>query len=366
MVLNIRYDLKHSPQRRNEQFIPDKALPFGKLRTDHMFVMNYDGESWVNPRIVPYGDLSIPPGAVCLNYGQGIFEGAKAFKHPDEEMYTFRINENAKRMNISAEIMCIPQIPEEDQIEGIHSLIDVDRLWFPEKQNGASMYIRPLIVGTEDGLGVKPSKTYTFCVFLSPSGPYYAEGFTKPIKLLITKKYHRAVPGGSGSAKAAGNYGASLRVGRFAQSFGAAQTLYLDTTNTYIEEAGAMNHFHVTADGTIIIPEFTDTILESITAKSVLDLGEHLKVGARQERIALDDFVLKIKDMEIMEAGGLGTAAVVTAVGGYIFEDGRELQVGQGDIGEITRRIYETITGIQTGILNGPEGWMQRVERKSF
>ena len=364
MTLNIKYDLKSAFERRSIQFIPDTVLPFGKLRTDHMFLIDYDGERWINPRIVPYGDLSISPGAVCLNYAQGIFEGAKAFKHPDGKIYTFRIDQNARRMNLSAEIMCIPQISENDQIEGIHSLIDVDRLWFPE-QEGASLYIRPLIFGTEDALGVRPSKTYTFCVFLSPSGPYYIDGFTKPVKLLITQQYHRAVPGGSGSAKAAGNYGASLRVGEFAHEFGAAQALYLDTSNTLIEEAGAMNHFHVTADGKIIIPEFTDTILRSITARSVLELGEVLQAVVKQERIPLEEFILKVRDREILEAGGLGTAAVVTAVGAYVFEDRRELQVGEGDIGAVTRRIYETITGIQTGKLTAPSGWMQRVETKS-
>ncbi len=359
MVLNITYKIKPETERRQARFIPETTLPFGQLRTDHIFLMDYENSRWANPRIVPYQNLSIAPGAVGLHYGQTIFEGAKAFKHDNGELYTFRLEENAKRFNESAGIMCMPQIPLEDQLQAIHSILDVDRLWFPE-QEGACFYIRPFMVGTQDTLGVKPSKNFTYSVFLSPSGPYYSnKGFSEPIKLLITKQFHRTSPGSSGTAKAGGNYGASMRAAKSAEKLGAKQVLYLDVTNRYIEEAGAMNHYHITDKGEIIIPEFTDTILKSITSRSILELFPN----ARQEQISLEDFLDSLERGSIVEAGGLGTAAVVSPVGSYIFDDGREIKVGNGKIGPLSRKMYETITGIQRGGITPPDGWMRKVEK---
>ncbi len=359
--MEIKYQLKK--EKRTEPLVPDKPLPFGVLRTDHMFVMDYDDGEWHDPRIVPYEPVELAPGAIVLHYGQAIFEGAKAFQHEDGEIYTFRIDKNAKRMNHSADILCIPHIPEEVQIEAIHALIDVDRLWFP-KQEGSSLYIRPFIFATEDSLGVRPSKSYRFMVILSPSGPYYPQGFTKPIKLLITKRFHRATPGGTGSAKAAGNYAASLKAGEFASEFGASQVLYLDVTNTYIEEAGAMNHFHVTGEGEVVIPEFTDTILRSITSESIMELSDRMGVKVTQRKIKLEEFVDGLSSGEIVEAGGFGTAAVISPVGEYVFEDGKSIVVGDGEIGPITRKMYEYYTGIQTGRIEAPQGWLRKVERR--
>jgi branched-chain amino acid aminotransferase len=284
--------------------------------------------------------------------------------HDDGEIYTFRIDKNAKRLNISSEILCIPEIPEEMQIEAIMSLIDVDRLWFPI-QEGASLYIRPFVFATEDALGVRPSKTYTFSVILSPSGPYYADGFTKAIRLLITEKFHRAVSGGTGNSKAAGNYAASLRAGQFAAKFGASQVLYLDASNERIEEVGAMNHFHITKEGTIVIPEFTDTILKSITSESIIELNkEVLGHDVKQDTIYIKDFVEQVKSGDIIEAGGFGTAAVISPVGSYVFEDNTIITVGNGEVGEINKHIYQIYTDIQTGKRTAPSGWLKKVERK--
>lgn len=361
--MEIKYELKSKKERRTEPLQPSEPLPFGVLRTDHMFIMDYEEGEWKNARIVPYGNIPIAPGAITLHYGQAIFEGAKAFCHDDGEIYTFRIDKNAKRMNISADILCIPNIPEEIQIEAVHSLIDVDRLWFP-KQEGASLYIRPFIFATQDSLGVHPSSSYKFMVILSPSGPYYPAGFTKPIKLLITERFHRAAPGGTGSSKAAGNYAASLRPGEFAKKFGASQVLYLDTTNTYIEEAGAMNHFHITKEGEVVIPEFVDSVLRSITSESIMELSDKLNMKVTQKRVKIKEFVEDVKAKNITEAGGLGTAAVISPVGEYAFEDGSTLIVGDGNIGSNTRKIYEYYTGIQTGKVEAPEGWLKKVERQ--
>ncbi len=361
--MEIKYELKDKSQRRTEPLKPNEPLPFGVLRTDHMFIMDYEDGQWKNARIVPYGDIPIAPGATTLHYGQAIFEGVKAFQHDDGEIYTFRLDKNAQRMNRSADILCIPNIPEEIQIEAVHALIDIDRLWFPH-QEGASLYIRPFIFATQDSLGVHPSSSYKFMVILSPSGPYYPAGFTKPIKLLITEKFHRAAPGGTGSSKAAGNYAASLKAGEFAKEFGASQVLYLDTTNIYIEEAGAMNHFHITREGDVVIPEFVDSVLRSITSESIIELADTLNINVTQKRVKIKEFIEAVKNKNITEAGGLGTAAVISPVGEYVFEDATSITVGNGEVGEVTKKIYEYYTGIQTGKVEAPKGWLQKVERR--
>ncbi len=361
--MDIRYDLKPAASRRKEPFRPQGPLSFGQLRTDHMFLMDWVDGAWRDPRIVPYGPFSLPPGAVVLHYSQEIFEGAKAFKHPDGEIYAFRIDKNAERMNRSAPGICMPTIPVKDQVQAVLALLDVERLWFPE-QEGASLYIRPFMIGTQDSLGVKPSDRYLFCVFLSPSGPYYPKGFTEPVKLLVTKRFHRAAPGGTGALKTGGNYAASLRAGEVAHHVGASQVLYLDTTDTYIEEAGAMNHYHVTRDGRLVIPTFTDSILRSVTSESVLALGkEAFGIDVVQERIRLDDFLAGVRGGAITEAGGFGTAAVVSPVGAYVFDDGTELKVGDGGIGKHTRRVYEVVSGIQRGARPAPAGWLFKAPR---
>ncbi len=356
--MNIRYDLKPNAARRAKPFRPEGALPFGQLRTDHMFLMDWADGAWSNPRIVPYGPISLDPGAVVLHYSQEIFEGAKAFKHGDGELHAFRIDKNAERLNRSAHGLCMPAVPVADQVQAILALLDVDRLWFPE-QEGASLYIRPFMIGTQDSLGVKSSNRFIFCIFLSPSGPYYPAGFTEPIKLLISKRFHRAAPGGTGALKTGGNYAASLMAGVVAHDLGASQVLFLDTTDTYIEEAGAMNHFHVTRDGRLVIPAFTDSILRGITSDSVMALGKAaLGVEPVQERVPLDAFLEGLRSGAITEAGGFGTAAVVSPVGAYVFEDRTELTVGRGGIGEHTRRIYELLSGIQRGQRAAPAGWL--------
>jgi len=358
--MEIRYDLKPRSARRQDPFRPDGPLPFGQLRTDHMFLMDYEDGRWVDPRIVPYGPLSLAPGAVVLHYAQEIFEGAKAFLHDDGEIHAFRIDKNAARLNRSGAGVLIPPIPEDDQVQAVLALLDVDRLWAPH-QEGASLYIRPFVFGTQDSLGVKPSSTYTFCVFLSPSGPYYPAGFREPVKLLVTRRFHRAAPGGTGAFKTGGNYAASLMPGHVAHEHHASQVLFLDVTNTWIEEAGAMNHFHVSRAGDLVIPTFTETILRSITSESVLELGaRELGVRAGQARIPAEEFLDDVRSGKVTEAGGFGTAAVVSSVGSYVFDDGTELRVGDGRIGPHTRRIYEVLTGIQRGKRPAPEGWLFR------
>ncbi len=363
--MNIRCELLEPSLRRS---LPEsrEPLPFGQLRTNHMFVVNYRDGAWVDARIVPYAPFSLMPGALCLHYGQTIFEGAKAFLHDDGELYVFRYDKNCARMNHSARNLCMPEIPEDIQMEGTLRLLDVERAWCPTMPE-SSLYIRPFMFATEDSLGVKVAREYTFCVMLSPAGPYYPGGFSKANKLLITEKYHRAVSGGTGTAKCGGNYAASLQAQMYAYEHGCAQVLYLDASNSTLEEVGTMNHYHVLKDGTFVIPTFNDSVLRSITSESILELAQWGKLPfelkARQETIRLDKFLADVRSGEIIEAGGCGTAAVVSPVGTYLFENGDEVKIGDGAIGTYSRRLYEYYNGMQLGKNPAPEGWIKKVGR---
>ncbi len=359
--MNIRYEiLDKSLQRKLPK--TDKPLPFGQLRTNHMFVMNYKDGAWVDPRIVPYGPFELMPGAMCLHYGQTIFEGAKAFIHDNGEIYLFRYDKNCNRLNHSARNLCMPEIPESFQMEAALRLIDIERDWCPDMPE-SSLYIRPFMFATQDSLGVKPASEYIYCVMLSPAGPYYPGGFSRAVRLLISKKYHRAVSGGTGTSKCGGNYAASLQAQQYAKDRGCDQVLYLDAGNEFLEEVGTMNHYHVEKDGTFVIPTFNDSILKSVTSQSALELASLGIIKARQEDIRLDDFLLKLKSGEIIEAGGFGTAAVVSPVGSYALEDGSEYTVGNGEVGEHTRNFYAYYTGLQLGKTQAPEGWVVKVPR---
>lgn len=358
--MSITYELIDKAKRGSLK--DESNLPFGALRTDHMFVAEYADGAWKNSKIVPYGPFSVMPGAVVFHYGQAIFEGAKAFRHQDGEIYQFRIEENIKRFNHSAATLCMPPVPEELHQEGLARLIDVERAWCPSVPE-SSMYIRPFMFGTQDTLGVKASDAYVFCIMLSPSGPYYKGGFSNPVRLLLTQNFHRAVAGGTGTAKCGGNYAASLRAAEYAQQKGCSQVLYLDAGNEFIEEVGTMNHYHVLKDGTFVIPEFNDSILRSVTSLSVLELAKMGRIKAKTEHIRIKDFLEQVRSGNIIEAGGFGTAAVVSPVGAYVLESGEEVTVGNGAIGEHSRALYTMYSDMQTGKAPAPEGWLTKVPR---
>ena len=359
--MNIRYELLSKDRRKNP---PAKVETYGQERTNHVFLADYKEGRWQDPRIVPYDSAinNLKPGSVCLHYGQTVFEGAKAFLHPDGEIYAWRFDKNAARLNESAEIIVMPRIPEDLQMESCLRLLDLERAFCPAERDSA-MYIRPFMFGTQDNLGAKPSETYTFCIMLSPSAALVKDGFTSGMSMLISTRYHRAVSGGTGAAKTGGNYAASLRPAQFAYAHGAAQVLYLDASNTYIEEGGVMNHYHVLADGTFIIPSFSDSMLRSVTSLSVLELAQLGHLKARQERVAIQDFISGVKSGEIIEAGCLGTAAVISPVTKYLFEDESEMVVGNGQVGKHSRALYELYVGMQTGQAAAPQGWLHRVGR---
>jgi branched-chain amino acid aminotransferase len=379
--INLDQVIPFSERQMQSPFTPKGTLPFGELVSDHMFLMDYSNGEWHSPRIVPYGPLEIVdtknyqnrvhvmPNTATLHYCQTVFEGAKAFQHPNGELYTFRIDENCKRLNHSARKLCMKEIPPEVQSKAINTLLDIERLWMPQQDN-ASIYIRPFIFGTGGFLGVKSSVDYIFCTFLSPSGSYFPGGF-EPIKLMLTDKHKRVAPKSVGTAKTGGNYAASLEAAEKAKGLGAKQVLYMDVTDRFIEETGAMNVYMVTKDQEIIIPEFTDTILESITSRSFLELGDRLEYPVFQEKVLALDFVIDIALGEITENGGLGTAATVAPVGTQIIDIGerkrtrlREMIVGDGQVGPVSKKMYDLLTGIQTGRYEAPKDWVKKVERR--
>ena len=325
-----------------------------------MAVIEYQHGAWGVPTVVSYRELPFWPGAVGLHYAQSIFEGLKAFTHTDGELFVFRLSDHVQRFNTSARIMGMPLLDEHLHSDLLLRLLDADRASCP-KQAGSFLYIRPFMIATEDAVSVKPSTSYRYIAFLSPSGPYYVEGL-KGITLLLTKRFKRVAIGGIGKAKTAANYGSLMPALAFARSLEAQQVLFTDTTNTFIEEAGVMNHYHVT-EQEIIIPAFTDSILESITARSILELGNIAGHAVIQKPILVEEFIRDLRSKKITEAGGIGTAAIVAPVTHYVLDDGEKISVGSGMVGPVTTALYETIRGIQEGIQPAPSGWLTKVPR---
>ncbi len=337
-----------------------QALGFGHIFTDHMFVMNYtEGKGWHDARIVPFENLSLSPAAMVYHYGQEMFEGMKAYRSDDGKTYLFRPDMNAKRTNMTNERLCIPQIPEEDFVDAVKAVVDVDKDWIPTGE-GESLYIRPFIIATDEFLGVAPSKTYLFIIILSPSGAYYASGLA-PVGIWIEDEYVRAVKGGMGFAKTGGNYAASLIAQVKAHNDGYSQVLWLDgVERKYIEEVGAMNIFFK-INGKIVTPMLNGSILPGVTRNSVIHMCKHLGLEVEERRISVDELVAAAKDGSLEEVFGTGTAAVISPVGKLRYKE-EVFVIGDGNIGEISQKLYDSLTGIQWGKLDDPFGW--RVEVK--
>ena len=334
-------------------------LPFGEHFTDHMFLMDYTrGTGWANPRIVPYGPFQLDPGAAVFHYGQEIFEGLKAYRRPDGGVQLFRYRDNIRRMNQSAERMCIPEVPEDIVAEGLLALISLERDWVPSNAD-SSLYIRPFIFATDPRIKVAASDTYTFCIITSPAGSYFPEGLN-PVNILIEERDVRAVRGGTGYAKCGGNYAASLRSARLAAKSGFSQVMWLDAIHRkYIEEVGAMNvMFKI--DGKVITPALTDTVLDGITRKSVIKLLDSWGTKADERLISVDELVAAAKAGVLEEAWGTGTAATIAPIGRLCYA-GETFVVGDGKTGALTRKIYDNLTGIQCGTLADPFGWTEQI-----
>ncbi|MCD7733325.1 MAG: branched-chain amino acid aminotransferase [Oscillospiraceae bacterium] len=355
-MLNIKIEKTTSPKR-----IPQKGEPlgFGHIFTDHMFIMNYDeGQGWHDPRVVPYQPISLDPSAMVFHYGQTMFEGLKAYKGADGEVYLFRPDMNAKRANTSNQRLCIPEIPEEDFVQAIKAVVDVDRAWIPEDE-GTSLYIRPFVIATEPQLGVSPSTNYLFMVILSPSGAYYESGLA-PVGIWIEDEYVRAVRGGMGFAKTGGNYAASLAAQVKAHDDGYAQVLWLDgVERKYIEEVGSMNIFFK-INGKVVTPMLNGSILPGITRNSVLTLCKDWGYEVEERKVSVDELIEAAHSGALEEVFGTGTAAVISPVGKLRYVD-EVFEIGGGKIGELTQRLYDEITGIQSGKLEDTRGWRQKV-----
>lgn len=334
----------------------DSKLGFGKIFTDHMLVIDWNkGIGWHDARIVPFENLSIHPASTCLHYGAELFEGLKAYRIADGSVQLFRPIENCKRLNSSAERMCLPTMDPEEMCEAIKTLVSVDQDWVPHSE-GTSLYIRPFLIGDDEGLGVHAAKHARFIVIASPSGSYYAEGIN-PVKIMIEDEDVRAVKGGTGYTKCGGNYGASTRAGERAEQLGFSQVLWLDGVHRkYIEEVGAMN-IMFKINGTVCTPMLNGSILPGITRKSILELLRYEGYAPEERLISVDELIEAAENGTLEEAWGTGTAAVVSPVGLLAYQ-GKEYVINGGKIGETTQRLYDELTAIQWGRAEDPLGWI--------
>lgn len=356
-MLNIRYEKTTAPKELPKE---DNPLKFGTIFTDHMFIMNYEtGKGWHDARIVPYAPLSLDPSAMVFHYGQEMFEGLKAYKTEDGRTLLFRPDKNIERANNTNRRICIPEIPEEDFLDAIKAVVKTDEAWIPTKP-GTSLYIRPFVIATDPFLGVRPSDTYMFIIILSPVGAYYPEGLN-PVKIWIEDEYVRAVKGGVGEAKTGANYVASLAAQVKAHDDGYSQVLWLDgVERKYIEEVGAMNIFFK-INGTVVTPKLNGSILPGVTRNSVIELCKTWGVPVEERKISVDELYEASNNGSLEEVFGTGTAAVISPVGHLRFED-HVMQVSDGGIGELSQRIYDTITGIQLGDIEDTFNWTVEVK----
>ncbi len=355
-MLKIRYELTKEKKTK-----PDyNALGFGQYFTDHMFLMDYtDGKGWHDPRIVPYGPLSLDPACAVFHYAQEMFEGLKAYKTAAGEIQLFRPQKNIERMNRTNERMCIPKLDPDDALEAIKAIVATDADWVPEEE-GKSLYIRPFIIATDARLGVHPSHSYLFAIILSPVGAYYASGIN-PVKICIEREYVRAVKGGTGFAKVGGNYASSLKGQEKAEAMGYAQVLWLDgVERKYIDEVGAMNVFFV-LDGEVITPALDEgNILPGVTRASALELLRSWGLPVSERRLSIDEVLTAAENGRLDEAFGTGTAAVISPIG-ELNDNGVKHIINGGKIGPIAKRLYDTLTGIQWGSVEDTLGWTVKV-----
>ncbi|NLG92110.1 MAG: branched-chain amino acid aminotransferase [Clostridiales bacterium] len=353
----IRVELTDHPKPKPTA--ADK-LEFGTIFTDHMFVMNYDeGEGWHDARIVPFGPIELSPAAMCLHYGQSVFEGMKAYRAVDGRVLLFRPDKNMARLNSSNDRLCIPLIDEKFCEKAIEKLVSIEKDWIPSAE-GTSLYIRPFIIGIDPHIGVHPARHLVFIVLCSPVGAYYPEGLN-PVKIYVEKNYVRAVRGGMGYTKTAGNYAASLKAQDEAEKQNYTQVLWLDgVERKYIEEVGTMNVFFVIGDE-IVTPELQGSILPGITRMSSIELLKSWGMNVVERKISIDELAEAARNGRLKEAFGTGTAAVISPIGHLKWGD-EIMDINNGEIGPISQRLYDTLTGIQWGKIKDTFGWTVEVK----
>ncbi|WP_371807204.1 branched-chain amino acid aminotransferase [Halalkalibacter krulwichiae] len=335
-------------------------IAFGKHFSDHMAVIDYSEEKgWYDPRIVPYEPITLDPAAMIFHYGQTVFEGLKAYRTEDDRILLFRPEKNFRRLNLSSDRISIPTIDEEFALSCLKKLLEIEKDWIPTAE-GNSLYIRPFIFSTEPNLSLAPSKTYQFMIILSPVGSYYKEGI-QPVGIHVEDEYTRAVRGGTGTAKTAGNYAAAYKAQEKATQEGYSQVLWLDgVEKKYIEEVGSMNVFFK-INGEVITPELSGSILEGITRMSIIEMLKDWGVPVIERRISLEELYDAYDKGQVEEAFGTGTAAVISPVGELNW-DGRKMIINNKQIGELSQKLYDTLTGIQTGKVADPYDWTVEVK----
>ena len=339
---------------------PDSStLGFGKIFTDHMFMMDWnDQKGWYNARIVPFENISLHPASTVLHYGSEIFEGLKAYRRKDGKVQMFRPIENIRRMNRSAERLCLPEIPEDLAMEVLTTFVNLEQDWTPSAE-GTSLYLRPFMFGNDESLGVHAVHNATYVIIASPVGSYYAEGIN-PVKIMIEDEDVRAVRGGTGYAKCGGNYAASNRAGERAAKQGYSQVLWLDgVERKYIEEVGAMNVMFKIS-GKIVTPMLSGSILPGITRMSCIEVLKSKGFEVEERLLSIDELAAAMENGTLEEAWGCGTAAVVSPIGELCYK-GVKYPVNNGEIGEVTQSLYDTLTGIQWGKIEDTFGWIKEI-----
>ena len=354
--MDIKVTLNPNPKAKPTD---TSALGFGQIFTDHMFRWTWNSEEgWHNPRIVPFENLSIHPASTVLHYGSEIFEGLKAYRRADGKVQMFRPIENIRRMNNSAERLCLPQMPEEDLMQALVEFVRLEQDWTPSDK-GTSLYLRPFMFGNDESLGVHAVHNAEFIIIASPVGSYYKEGLN-PVKIMIEDQDVRAVRGGTGYAKCGGNYAASNRAGERAEQQGYSQVLWLDgVERKYIEEVGAMNvMFKI--NGEIVTPKLTGSILPGITRKSCIEFLKSEGIEVSERLLSVEDLAQAMTDGTLEEAWGCGTAAVISPIGELCYKDHKYI-INNNEIGELSQHLYDSITGIQWGEVEDKFGWIVEV-----
>lgn len=331
-------------------------IPFGKVFSDHMFVADYKDGQWINPRIEPFGSFSMHPACMGLHYGQSIFEGMKASKSHDDRPLLFRPEMHARRLNNSARRICMPDFPEDLFVEALHQLVSLDRDWIPTNE-GSALYIRPFMFANDEFIGVRPSNSYKFIIFTCPVGPYYP----KPVRLWVEQKFVRAVKGGTGEAKAAGNYGGALYPAKMAQERGFDQVMWMDAHDfKFIQEVGTMNIFFVIGDK-IVTPATDGAILKGITRDSILTILRDKGYTVEERAVTIDEIVEAYKAGQLKGAFGAGTAAVVSHVEAIGFGD-LVMELPPMEEREVGEMVKAEINGIRAGLIEDKYGWIVPVK----
>jgi branched-chain amino acid aminotransferase len=337
----------------------DMSLGFGRIFSDHMFLVDYADGAWKNARIEPNAPLPLDPAAMCLHYGQEIFEGLKAYHGAGDGVFLFRPEKNVERMNRSASRLMMPEIDPDLALEGIKQLVLLDRDWIPETE-GCALYIRPTMIATEPALGVRAANEYLFYVIVGPVAAYYPEGFN-PVGIAATDTYVRAALGGVGDAKTAGNYAASLAAQMEAKDAGYSQVLWLDARDRkYIEEVGTMN-IMFKIDGEVITSPLTGSILPGVTRDSVLQLLRDWGARVTERPLSIDEVFEASRAGKLEEVFGTGTAAIISPVK-EIFYRGEKVLVGDGTTGILSQRLYDSLLAIQYGRGEDAHGWCHRID----